>query len=141
MAVKISRHAHDSTTLWPLVGPLLTCRDLHRALGGPVVADDTAVWWEATEGKRCVGFCVIRLAKDAWHIEAAYIVPSDRSAGLHTALCEARDAFLAADPARAVEVCCKLERWQHYAIRGYEMIRQRGEWVWGRRPARPEAAR
>lgn len=134
-AVKITRHAHDSAALWPLVGPLLTSRDLHRSLGGPVVADDTAVWWVATEGKRCVGFACVRLSADTWHIVASYVTPGDRSAGVHAALAEARDKHLAADPGKAVEVSCKLERWHHYETQGYVRTRQRGQWVWGRKSA------
>lgn len=136
MSIKISMYRHTDAKLWPIIGPFLTSREVVKSLGGPVLSDDSAFWWIATEGKTTVGFGCARESKDGWWLDCTYVAPSARSEGVHKAIAEARDTHLATLPAKPINVCCRSARWKHYADRGFQQTRVRGDWVYGRKAAK-----
>lgn len=131
-SVRVKMFGHDSSELWPLIGPMVTCREAHKALGGGMFSDSSTVWFVATDPKgRPLGCCSVRDTPKGFWVENSWVWPEHRGKGVHKALCAARDAWLDAAPAKDRLVCCREARWKHYAAKGWEVASHRGSWIYG----------
>lgn len=137
MGVVIKRYLPGDLGVWPLIGPFLTSREVHKSLGGPVVSEPEATtWWVATNGKAVVGFCALR-DDGAYWLENSYVVPDARGEGVHTKLSDARLKHLETLPPKTVRVCCRTARWPYYEAQGFHQDRIKGDWIYASRVSAP----
>lgn len=129
--LKIKSYPHTDPELWPLIGPLLTSREVVKELAGPLYSDPKTTWWVAMIQGNVVGFCSLREGRDGYWVENSYVLPVARDDGVHAALAEARQKHVESIPPRPMLVCCKQERWKHYKSRGFTIKQERGSWIYG----------
>lgn len=137
MGVVIKQYRHEDAALWPLIGPFLASREVHKSLGGPVFSDADTSWWVATESKAVVGFCSLREAKGAYWLENSYVLPDSRGEGIHTKLADVRLKHLATLPSKTVKVCCRTARWPYYEGWGFHQDQVKGDWIYASKLSAP----
>lgn len=131
MAIEVRKFEHSAKRLWPLVGPWVTSRSVHRELGGPVLSGDGTTWFVALDGAKPVGFMQLRDTPTAYWRDAAYVVEGFRGKKVHQRMVAAAESHLSSLPPKPVKVVCRTARWKHYARRGFKQTSQRGDWIYG----------
>lgn len=131
MGIAITKYDHESPKLWPLLGPLVTSRDVQKELGGPVFSSPNTTWFIAVDGKQVVGFSSLRVSPQGYWFDYTYVVPDRRKKGIHKRLAKEQDTYLATLPPQSLLVCTPKRRWPHYEKQGFTIQRERGSWVYG----------
>lgn len=131
MGIDIKQFKHTSKRLWSLIGPLVTDREIHKELGGPIYSSPDCTWFVAIDSGQVVGFAMVREAKTSIWLDYAWTKQSSRGNGVHKKLAAARDEFIATLDEKPIRVCCHEKRWKHYAKRGFVQTSKRGSWVYG----------
>ncbi len=129
--LEIKTLAHGDKRLWPLIGPFLCDREVHRELGGALYSVDGVVWFVALSRGTVVGFCSLRPTEQAYWLDYAYVVPDRRGHGVFTKLAAARDAYVFELPPLPRRIAVPDRRWKHYRSRGWSEHSRRGSWVYG----------
>ena len=130
MGIEVRQFANSSKKLWPLVGPWVTSRAVHKELGGPVLTGDDTTWFVAVVDSKPVGFLLLRKADSVWWRDAAFVVESERGKGVHKQLILASTTVSSQDKL-PVRIVCRSARWKHYAKSGFTKLGQRGDWITG----------
>lgn len=130
MAIEIKQFANSTKRLWPLVGPWVTCREVHKALGGPVLTSDATTWFVAIRDGQPIGFLLLRKTDSAWWRDGAYVIESERGKGVHKQLVLASTTVTGQDKL-PLRVVCRSARWKHYSQAGFQKVSQRGDWITG----------
>lgn len=129
--IEIRIYEHTDAALWPLIGPLVTDRAVHTALGGPVFSDATTTWFVAVDHSGVVGMTCLKRAKDHLWFDYGWTHEGVRSSGVFAALDKRRgdylrEAGLAAVPMRTL---VRRDRLAHYTRRSWSVRTERGQWV------------
>lgn len=131
-SVWVKEFRHDSAKLWPMIGPIVTSREAHKALGGGMFSDSSTTWFVARDNAGAVlGCCSVRETPKGYWLENSWVCPEARGKGVHKALCQARDEWLDKAPAKDRLACVKESRWKYYKANGWEVASQRGSWIYG----------
>lgn len=126
---------HGDARLWPLLGPFLCDRAVHKELGSPLYSGKGVTWFFALDDEgRVLGFVSLCVTSTGlWH-DHDYVVPGRRGKGVHARLAKLRDKRIeeiASDLPEKVAV--PRHRWKHYRQRGWKVASERGSWVYGER--------
>lgn len=85
-----------AASFWPILGPFLVNREIHRELEGPIFDSPEHVWIvalahdDATTDTAVAGWSAVTCSgKVAW-LTVAYVVPVHRGRGLHRRMVELR---------------------------------------------------
>lgn len=127
--VKVIRVEHGPE-LWPLLGPFMADKEVHKELGGAICSDPNHVWFVALDSESVVGFCGILVTDKAYILHSAYVVKDRRDQGIGGQLANARDEYLTTLPPRPVRSVIRNNRWADYEKSGFTIQRQRGEWLY-----------
>jgi hypothetical protein len=119
---------------WSLVGPWLCSAVVQKDLGGPIRATERSFWFVAMSDARPSGFALIERKHDHWWMEAAWVRPEHRHAGLHGLLTVARLAFSESIDRAPRRMLVHESRWRHYRDRGWKILRSRGQFLTLERP-------
>ena len=131
MSVTIKQLHHTDAALWPLIGPIVTNREAHKELGGPLLSDDRTMWWVAVDGHSVVGCCSARVTDKGIWVENSWVAKDRRGKGVHKALCAAREKWISKQQTKSILVCCRAARWPHYKKLGFTVKTERGSWIYG----------
>lgn len=120
---------HGDQRLWPLLGPFMCSREVHKELGGPIYSNDGVTWFLAVERGDVVGFCATRETTAALWYDYAYVVPNRRGKGVFKRLAKERDKFAKNIQLPRRTAVCE-PRWKHYEERGWQIQTVRGSWIY-----------
>ncbi|MFJ5122376.1 hypothetical protein [Kitasatospora sp. NPDC088548] len=113
---------NEDERFYPLLGPLLARRTVHKALGGYAPFDDDGKTWIVARDPagRTLGFVGLtpRATTKDLHVESLYVAPGERAA-LYTLLLRA--AVRAAD-GRALHATAARARRDHFLAAGFTHI-------------------
>lgn len=134
MKFTIDQLPHTEAKLWPMIGPIVTSREVHKELGGAMFSDVRTMWWVAHEGPVVLGCCCARVTDKGIWIDNAYVVKESRKKGVHAALCVAREKWIEKQQPSTILVCCRASRWPHFEKRGFILKSTRGSWKYAEKP-------
>jgi len=131
VGLDIVRAADGEAQLYLWLGSFALSREVQREMDGPLTSGPGVQWFVALDEGAVVGFCSLRAERAVYWFDYVYVVPERRGQGVHTRLAQAREDYLATLPPHSVNVCCRTRRWPHYARRGFNIKRRRGDWIYG----------
>lgn len=122
---------HGDLELWPLLGPFLCDRKVHKELGSAIYSAPGTTWFLAVDKNgHVIGFCSLLETSTAYWYEYAYVTPDRRHKGTFRALAAARDKHVKGT-GKPAKVAVPGRLWPQYEARGWVMKTQRGSWIYG----------
>lgn len=88
--MRILKLNNQDLRFYPLVGPLLSRRQVVRELGFPLWDDDDKHWYIAMNGRKLLGLAALQNKKGRHVLCSAYVLPEHRRRGVYTELIRAR---------------------------------------------------
>lgn len=118
----IRRLTNDDPEFYPIVGPLLSRREVVAALGSPVWDEPGKVWWVAVSGGEAIGM----IALSGKLICSFYVPPRTRGLAIGYALLRQLMAEAPSEPLRAVATADSLDL---FAALGFVQAGTKGRYI------------
>jgi len=136
-ATEIVTLTNQDPRFYPLLGPFLGRKEVHREIGAPPWDEDGKAWIVITEDGQVAAFGAVVNGKGHVRFTSDYVLPAHRSKGLHGRLIRERLKATEGTPAIAV---CSPAGLPAYLAEGFEPVRERGRYTEVRRAGTPKGA-
>lgn len=115
---------------YPMVGPLLSRREVVKELGFPIWDEDGKEWFVVTDRNQVIGVSAVRVEKGKKAVLcSAYVKPSHRRKGIYRALTEAREVWIKRQGVKDTVAAATAATLPLLQAKGFSVVRVAGRYT------------